>query len=234
MKQLPAIAPMRRRSLVAGDEPTLLGDFSSSPDTLQLNLSKLRECPDYGAATLDTVDFATRLLKDRHNNYRRAILLIGETRDHGSQAKLQDVVSSLGVTNTVIYSVAFSPSRDEVIAQLRSSDEGVPEESVPRRDLQPPTRPPISSTPESAAAGDKATKQPPTLELPPLLLLIINALRKMPRQNWQRFQEGSTSTSRRRKDLTRVYSELRIVFTIVICSAFSHRPKPTPLFTHFV
>ena len=161
-----------------GDEPTLLGDFSSSPDTLQLNLSKLRECPDYGAATLDTVDFATRLLKDRHNNYRRAILLIGETRDHGSQAKLQDVVSSLGVTNTVIYSVAFSPSRDEVIAQLRSSNEGVPEESVPRRDLQPPTRPPISSTPESAAAGDKATKQPPTLELPPLLLLIINALRK--------------------------------------------------------
>ena len=78
-----------------GDEPTLLGNFSSSPDTLQLNLSKLGECSDYGAATLDTVDFATRLLKDRQNNYRRAILLIGETRDHGSHAKLQDVCRRL-------------------------------------------------------------------------------------------------------------------------------------------
>jgi hypothetical protein len=126
-----------------GDEPTLLGDFSSSPDTLNLNLSKLGECSDYGAATLDTVNFATRMLENRKNNYRHAILLIGETRDHGSHAKLQDVVSSLGVTNTVIYSVAFSPGRDEMIAQLRSSDDGVPEEHIPRRDLQPPLQPRI-------------------------------------------------------------------------------------------
>ena len=79
-----------------GAGPYLLGDFSSRADAVGLALSKLKRCDDYGAASIDTVDYAINLLKRRPNHYRRAILLIGETRDHGSRAKLDEVVAELG------------------------------------------------------------------------------------------------------------------------------------------
>lgn len=160
-----------------GDGPTLLGDFSSSPETLKRNLSKLAVCHDNGAAVLDTVSFATRMLNNRHNHFRHAILLIGETRDHGSHAHFEETVSDLGTTNTVIYSVAFSPGRDEAIAQWRSSDDGGPEETAPDQDPQPSAQPGIDPTPGLPTAVIK-DMQRSTVDLTPLLLLAVNALRK--------------------------------------------------------
>lgn len=62
------------------------------------------------ASTLDAVYYAVSMLSRRKNRYRHAIVLIGETRDHGGKSKLEDVVAELGVTDTAIYSVAFAPT----------------------------------------------------------------------------------------------------------------------------
>ena len=89
--------------------PLLLGKFSSSTDAMSRALSQLTPCDGSDAATFDAVRYATKLLAARNDHYRHAILLISETRDHGSKAQLDEVVAALGTTDTVIYSVAFSP-----------------------------------------------------------------------------------------------------------------------------
>jgi hypothetical protein len=59
------------------------------------------------------------MLEARQNHYRHAILLIGETRDHGSEVKPAEVIAELGRTNTVVDSVAFSPGKTEILNDLR-------------------------------------------------------------------------------------------------------------------
>jgi hypothetical protein len=143
-----------------------------------LALSKLKPCGDYHAVSIDAVSFAINMLRRRQNHYRRAILLISETRDHGSRAKLDEVVAELGVTDTVIYSVAFSPARDDLIRGLRYDD------SQPQAPVF--TAPPSSSDPRPTAELNSSlaavteplyTEHPPLLELPPEVQLIANALK---------------------------------------------------------
>ena len=51
------------------------------------------------------------------------LLLISETRDHGSHfAKLDDVITLIGVTNTAVYTIPFSPSLSQVLDTERGSN----------------------------------------------------------------------------------------------------------------
>lgn len=102
-----------------GKEPTLLGDFSSDSEETAGALSQLQPCEDSEAATLDAVDWATHLLDQRKDHNRHAILLISETRDHGSRKKPADVIAALGRSNTVVDAVSFSPAKTEVLNDLR-------------------------------------------------------------------------------------------------------------------
>jgi VWFA-related protein len=99
--------------------PLLLGKFSSSPEAMSRALGQLTPCDGPDAATLDAVKYATKLLDARQNHYRHAILLISETRDHGSLAKPAEVVAALGRTNTVVDSVAFGPGKTEILNDLK-------------------------------------------------------------------------------------------------------------------
>src|ERR1700733_3782182 len=99
--------------------PLLLGKFSSSPDAMSRALSQLTPCDGPDAATLDAVRYATKLLAARDDHNRHAILLISETRDHGSEAKPAEVIAALGRTNTVVDSVAFGPGKTEIINDLK-------------------------------------------------------------------------------------------------------------------
>ncbi|RXH57030.1 VWA domain-containing protein [Granulicella sibirica] len=112
-------APREVALISYGSEPELLGKFSRNPDSLQRALNDLEPCDDdSGAATMDAVSYATKLLEKRNNHYRHAILLISETRDHGSKERPEKVIASLGRTNTVVDSVAFSPARNEMAGSL--------------------------------------------------------------------------------------------------------------------
>lgn len=112
-------APREVAILSYGSKPMLLGNFSSSPEDMGQALSQMEPCDDSGAATLDAVAYATSLLEARKNHYRHAILLISETRDHGSKAKPAEVIAELGRTNTVVDSVAFGPGKTEILSDLR-------------------------------------------------------------------------------------------------------------------
>lgn len=113
-------APREVAIVSYGSEPKLLEDFSPDPDAMMEALGQMQPCDtDSGAATLDAVTYATSLLESRQNHFRHAVLLISETRDHGSKARPAEVLASLGRTNTVVESVAFSPGKTEVLNDLR-------------------------------------------------------------------------------------------------------------------
>ena len=162
-----------------GEKPYVLDDFSSRPEAVPLALSRLEPCGDYHAVTIDAVSSAINMLKRRQNDYRHAILLISEMRDYGSHARLQDVVAELGVNDIVIYSVAFSPAKNDFLRNLRGDDQDLPE-STPFAPPPPAPKPPSSdaeSTSSSAEPEPVYTEHPPILLLPPEIQLIINALK---------------------------------------------------------
>ncbi|PYX99923.1 MAG: hypothetical protein DMG64_18255 [Acidobacteria bacterium] len=71
---------------------------------------------DNGAAILDAVDYSVRLLTNLSKDHERVLLLISETRDHGShKAKLEQVVEEVGRSNVVVYALPFSPSVSQVL-----------------------------------------------------------------------------------------------------------------------
>jgi hypothetical protein len=118
------------------------------------------------------------MLKRRQNDYRRAILLISETRDYGSRSRLPDVVAELGVNDVVVYSVAFSPGKEEFLRDFRNDD------VQPQGSIFAP--PPTAASPSSGVEAkslpppDPAplyTEHPPPLLLPPEIQFIINALK---------------------------------------------------------
>ena len=57
--------------------------------------------------------------------YRRAILLISETRDHGSHlVTIPQLVERIGISNTLVLSLTFSPSTAELIDWGRGNTNG--------------------------------------------------------------------------------------------------------------
>jgi hypothetical protein len=79
------------------------------------------EAGDGGAAILDGLGYSVDLLKKAPVGYRRAILLISETVDVGSKLKLAEAVRAVSDTNTAIYSLAFSSSKDETKKALKDN-----------------------------------------------------------------------------------------------------------------
>ena len=93
----------------------LTQDFTDSAEAMQASLSSMHS-GDGGAAILDALQYSVRLLEGAPRNRRRVLLLISETRDHGSYlAKIQDVVSEIGNSNVVVSALPFSPSRSQVL-----------------------------------------------------------------------------------------------------------------------
>jgi VWFA-related protein len=97
-----------RVAVVAFDStPSLLQDFTSDADAAGASLDGL-DGGDKGGAILDALKFSVDLLRRQPPNYRRAILLISETGDRGSQTSLEDALKAISDTNTAIYSLGFS------------------------------------------------------------------------------------------------------------------------------
>jgi len=92
--------------------PTLVRGFTSDTDAAGAALHDL-EPGDKGAAILDGLKFSVDLLRAQPPPWRRAILLISETVDHGSQTTLEDALRAIGDTNTAIYALGFSTARSE-------------------------------------------------------------------------------------------------------------------------
>jgi VWFA-related protein len=73
-----------------------------------------------GAAIYDAVRYSVKLLEKQPEDSRRVLLLISETRDHGSHAvKLDDAIAAISDSDIVVYSLAFPPTASTAMDTLR-------------------------------------------------------------------------------------------------------------------
>lgn len=125
----------------------LFQDFTENSAALSERLTKLTP-GDNGAAILDAVRYSVKLLDARPRGNRRILLLISESRDHGSQTTtLSDFVQQLAISNTLVCSLTFSPLRSEFVEDLRATP------SEEKFDLLVPLKASIGSLRKNVAAG---------------------------------------------------------------------------------
>jgi len=98
----------------------LIQDFTTQSYIVEHRLKNMKAGDD-GASILDAVNLSVDLLSKVPKDRQRVLLLISETRDHGSQAPLDGVISSVALNNTLIYSLAFSPSLSNVLDDARGN-----------------------------------------------------------------------------------------------------------------
>ena len=90
---------------------------------------------DEGAGILDAVEYSVHLLTQEPEDRQRVLLLISETRDHGSLVKIDDVVKAIGESNAVMYALAFSPALSNILDTERGNNMNEMHEGVNFLDL---------------------------------------------------------------------------------------------------
>ncbi len=94
-------------------QPRTLLDFSGNADAVKQAVYSIQP-GDGGAAILDSVWYAVDILADEPPQNQRVIVLLSETRDHGSRTPIQEVVRKIGRSDVVVYSLAFSPGHEDL------------------------------------------------------------------------------------------------------------------------
>ncbi len=101
---------------------------------------------DSGARLYDALFDAVGLLRNRPAERRRAIIVLGEARDTGSEEKLGEVLREAQLSNIVIYGVGLSPN----MAGLRSEPSASgPSPATPPGTFGMPPMPGTAQTPTS-------------------------------------------------------------------------------------
>ncbi len=106
-------------ALVEFDSQTVYREaFTKETAVLDQDLEDLRP-GDGGAAILDAVGLSIDLLEHRPAERRRILLLISESRDHGSKTvTAPELVERIGTSNTLVLSLTWSPAKAEMLDQL--------------------------------------------------------------------------------------------------------------------
>lgn len=96
--------------LTYSDQIKVWQDFTHSADDFTRRMRKIE--PEGAGSRLeahlnDAVLKAVNMLEDRPK-FRRVLVVIGESRDRGSQAKLQDAVTKAQAANVTVYPVNYS------------------------------------------------------------------------------------------------------------------------------
>jgi VWFA-related protein len=115
--------PGTKVAIVAFDsEVHAIENFTSNESVITGALTSLQP-GDGGAAVLDAVNYSVKMLDGVPKDRKRVLLLISETRDHGSHsANIDDVIKAIGNSNTVVYTLAFSPSKSNVLDTLKGNN----------------------------------------------------------------------------------------------------------------
>ncbi|MEZ5355811.1 MAG: VWA domain-containing protein [Bryobacteraceae bacterium] len=106
----PLITGERGRAAVAGfgSKVDLLSEFTDDAGQIGDAFARLKESRDSTARMRDAVDAAVGMLAGRPARDRKAILIIGETRDRGSEIALADVVQAVQRSGITVYAATFS------------------------------------------------------------------------------------------------------------------------------
>ena len=120
----PAVRSGNRASCGCGVRLLSRSDAEISPRTSSLidaDLANLQP-GDGGAAILDAVGYSVGLLKNEPEDRLRVLLLISETRDHGSKVKIEDSVADIGDSNSLMYALSFSPALSNILDTGRGNN----------------------------------------------------------------------------------------------------------------
>ena len=109
-------------------------NFTRDAALVEDDLRNLQQGDD-GVTILDAVEYSVNLLKKEAEGRLRVLLLISETRDHGSKAKIDDTVSAIGQSNAVMYALAFSPSLSNILDTGRGTNKNEMHNGVDIMDL---------------------------------------------------------------------------------------------------
>jgi len=72
---------------------------------------------------LDAVSYGVKLLNKRPSGRQKVLLLISETRDHGSHfTKIDDVIALVGDSNVSVYALSYSPALSNILDTERGSN----------------------------------------------------------------------------------------------------------------
>jgi VWFA-related protein len=112
----------------------LTRDFSSDESLIDADLMNLQPGDD-GAGILDAIRYSIGLLQKEPDDRLRVLLLISETRDHGSHTKMEDAVAAVGQSNTLTYALAFSPGLSNILDTGRGNNKDEMHEGVNVLDL---------------------------------------------------------------------------------------------------
>jgi VWFA-related protein len=135
--------------------PRLVEDFTPDLDQVRGTMNNLKPGDD-GDAIFDSLGYAVELLRKQPVQYRRAILLLSETLDHGSKMSLEDTLRAISDTNTAIYSMGFSTTR----AQMKGEAKGFSDPDDPGPAGGCMSRPKKASDKETAEDDDDDDDKP--------------------------------------------------------------------------
>jgi VWFA-related protein len=96
-------------------------NFTNDEALIDADLTNLQPGDD-GARILDAVQYSVALLEKEPQERLRVLLLISETRDHGSKAKIEDTVTAIGRCNALMYALAFSPGLSNILDTARGTN----------------------------------------------------------------------------------------------------------------
>ena len=96
-------------------------DFTQDENAIDADLANLQP-GDGGAAILDAIGYSVDRLKKEPQDRLRVLLLISETRDHGSKMKIEDVVAGIGDSNSLMYALSFSPALSNILDTGRGNN----------------------------------------------------------------------------------------------------------------
>jgi VWFA-related protein len=137
-------------------------DFTNDPDKLQKAIMSIH-AGNTPNRLIDAVETGVQMLKRRQGNRRRIILLISETRDVSSQARLRETVIAAQLANVTVYTVDIS----RIVTSLTSRAQPPAVDQMPPAAYNLPGG--IPSTPTTVqhmgGAGDRVEFVPVLKEL---------------------------------------------------------------------
>jgi VWFA-related protein len=149
-------------------EVELTRTFTTNGALIAADLARLRP-GNHQAAILDAVGYAVGLLKNEPKERQRVLLLVSETRDQGSHVvTFEDTVRAIADSNTLVYTLAFSPALSEILDTARG--QGKTPEPIPHTDPSPGDIQRGTSLPDGTRRGE--------FGLTALVTLAVQAMRE--------------------------------------------------------
>ncbi|HEV2522959.1 MAG TPA: VWA domain-containing protein [Candidatus Acidoferrales bacterium] len=129
------------------DSVTRLLPFSYDNDKIEKTIATLKS-GNSGARLYDALSTAVGLLRNQPEERRRAVIIVGEAKDSGSEEKLGQILRDAQLHNIVIYSVGLSTTAAGLRSQPAS---GGPIQATPPGTFGGPSPPGQAQTPTSQA-----------------------------------------------------------------------------------